>query len=252
MEDHKDIRLYLKVLFYKEYDLLLATNGQEGVDIAVKEHPDLILCDVMMPVKDGFECCRELKEGLETCHIPFIMLTAKVEDDDIIRGLELGADDYILKPFTPGILKARVRNLINARVNLKQMYTNLLMTPDVAEGEAESEEKAKMEDPFICSVVKIIEENMAEADFSVKKLASELNMSQPTLYRKVKQSTDFTIIELIRGVRMRKAATLLKQKIYAVQEVVEMVGYNDIPTFRKHFVDTFGTTPSTYPDSEIS
>ena len=77
------------------------------------------------------------------------MLTAKVEDDDIIRGLELGADDYILKPFTPGILKARVRNLINARVNLKQMYTNLLMTPDVAEGEAESEEKAKMEDPFI-------------------------------------------------------------------------------------------------------
>lgn len=252
VEDHKDIRLYLKVLFYKEYDLLLATNGQEGVDIAVKEHPDLILCDVMMPVKDGFECCRELKEGLETCHIPFIMLTAKVEDDDIIRGLELGADDYILKPFTPGILKARVRNLINARVNLKQMYTNLLMTPDVAEGEAESEEKAKMEDPFICSVVKIIEENMAEADFSVKKLASELNMSQPTLYRKVKQSTDFTIIELIRGVRMRKAATLLKQKIYAVQEVVEIVGYNDIPTFRKHFVDTFGTTPSTYPDSEIS
>ena len=87
VEDHKDIRLYLKVLFYKEYDLLLATNGQEGVDIAVKEHPDLILCDVMMPVKDGFECCRELKEGLETCHIPFIMLTAKVEDDDIIRGV---------------------------------------------------------------------------------------------------------------------------------------------------------------------
>lgn len=252
VEDHKDIRLYLKVLFHKEYDLLLATNGQEGVDMATKEHPDLILCDVMMPVKDGFECCRELKEGLETCHIPFIMLTAKVEDDDIIQGLELGADDYILKPFTPGILKARVRNLINARVNLKQMYTNLLMAPDVAEGEVEPEKKAEVEDPFISSVVKIIEENMAEPDFNVKKLASELNMSQPTLYRKVKQSTDFTIIELIRGVRMRKAAVLLKQKIYAVQEVVEMVGYNDIPTFRKHFVDAFGTTPSTYSDSENS
>ena len=91
---------------------------------------------------------------------------------------------------------------------------------------------------------------MCEADFSVRKLAQELNMSQPTLYRKVKQSTDFTIIELIRGVRMRKAAVLLKQKMYAVQEVAEMVGYNDIPTFRKHFVDTFGTTPSTYPNSE--
>lgn len=253
VEDHKDIRLYLKVLFDKEYNLLLATNGQEGVDLANKEQPDLILCDVMMPVKDGFECCRELKEGLETCHIPFIMLTAKVEDDDIIHGLELGADDYILKPFTPSILKAKVRNLINGRLNLKKMYTNLLVMPgdDVTET-AEPGEEVKMEDPFISSVVKIIEENICEADFNVKKLASELNMSQPTLYRKVKQSTDFTIIELIRGVRMRKAAVLLKQKIYAVQDVAEMVGYNDIPTFRKHFVDTFGTTPSTYPNAENS
>lgn len=99
---------------------------------------------------------------------------------------------------------------------------------------------------FITSVIKIVEENICEADFSVKKLASELNMSQPTLYRKVKQSTDYTIIELIRGVRMRRAGVLLKTKQYGVQEVAEMVGYNDIPTFRKHFVDAFGTTPSTY------
>lgn len=253
VEDHKDIRLYLKVLFGKEYDLLIATNGREGVELAVKELPDLILCDVMMPVKDGFECCHEVKENLDTCNIPFIMLTAKVEDDDIIHGLELGADDYILKPFTPGILKAKVRNLINGRANLKQMYAKLLMPPeDDSSGELAMEERVEVEDPFITSVVKIIEENMCVADFNVKKLASELNMSQPTLYRKVKQSTDFTIIELIRGVRMRKAAVLLKQKIYAVQEVAEMVGYNDIPTFRKHFVDAFGTTPSTYPNSENS
>lgn len=251
VEDHKDIRLYLKVLFGKEYNILMATNGQEGVDLAMKELPDLILCDVMMPVKDGFECCREVKEGLDTCHIPFIILTAKVEDEDIIRGIELGADDYILKPFTPGILKAKVRNLINGRVNLKQMYTKLLMLPENGSNSevAESAEEVKMEDPFIASVVKIVEENIREADFNVKKLAAEMNMSQPTLYRKVKQSTDFTIIELIRGVRMRKAAVLLKQKVYAVQEVAEMVGYNDIPTFRKHFVDAFGTTPSTYANS---
>ena len=115
VEDHKDIRLYLKVLFGNEYNLLMATNGQEGVDMAMKELPDLIICDVMMPIKDGFECCREVKECPETCSIPFIMLTAKVEDDDIIHGLELGADDYVLKPFTPGILKAKVSNLINGR-----------------------------------------------------------------------------------------------------------------------------------------
>ncbi len=251
VEDHKDIRLYLKVLFGKEYNMLMATNGQEGVDMAIKEQPDLILCDVMMPVKDGFECCREVKEGLDTCHIPFIMLTAKVEDEDIVRGIELGADDYILKPFTPSVLKAKVRNLINGRVNLKQMYTRLLMLPgnNAANEVVETSGGENMEDPFIASVVKIVEENIREADFNVKKLASEMNMSQPTLYRKVKQSTDFTIIELIRGVRMRKAAVLLKQKVYAVQEVAEMVGYNDIPTFRKHFVDAFGTTPSTYANS---
>lgn len=251
VEDHKDIRLYLKVLFGKDYNLLIATNGQEGIDMAVKGQPDLVLCDVMMPIKDGFECCRELKTGLETCHIPIIMLTAKVEDDDILKGLELGADDYILKPFTPSILKAKVRNLINGRLQLKQMYTNLLIMPDNGNADTtEADENVKMEDPFISSVVKIIEDNICEPDFNVKKLASDLNMSQPTLYRKVKQSTDFTIIELIRGVRMRKAAVLLKKKIYAVQEVAEMVGYNDIPTFRKHFVDTFGTTPSTYAGAE--
>lgn len=250
VEDHKDIRLYLKVLFGNEYNLLMATNGQEGVDTAMKEMPDLIICDVMMPVKDGFECCREVKENPETCSIPFIMLTAKVEDDDIIHGLQLGADDYVLKPFTPGILKAKVSSLINGRQTLKQMYTKLFKLPGtdtivVSEPEQAGEE-VKTEDPFITAVIKIVEENICEADFSVKKLAAEMNMSQPTLYRKVKQSTDYTIIELIRGVRMRRAGVLLKMKQYAVQEVAEMVGYNDIPTFRKHFVDAFGTTPSTY------
>ena len=250
VEDHKDIRLYLKVLFGNEYNLLMATNGQEGVDMAMKELPDLIICDVMMPIKAGFECCREVKECPDTCSIPFIMLTAKVEDDDIIHGLELGADDYVLKPFTPGILKAKVSNLINGRQALKQMYTKLFKLPgtDIVNFDEteQSGEEVKPEDPFITSVIKIVEENICEADFSVKKLASELNMSQPTLYRKVKHSTDYTIIELIRGVRMRRAGVLLKTKQYGVQEVAEMVGYNDIPTFRKHFVDAFGTTPSTY------
>ena len=250
VEDHKDIRLYLKVLFGNEYNLLMATNGQEGVDTAMKEMPDLIICDVMMPVKDGFECCREVKENPETCSIPFIMLTAKVEDDDIIHGLQLGADDYVLKPFTPGILKAKVSSLINGRQTLKQMYTKLFKLPGtdtiVVNEPEQAGEEVKTEDPFITAVIKIVEENICEADFSVKKLAAEMNMSQPTLYRKVKQSTDYTIIELIRGVRMRRAGVLLKTKQYAVQEVAEMVGYNDIPTFRKHFVDAFGTTPSTY------
>ena len=130
-----------------------------------------------------------MKECPDTCGIPFIMLTAKVDDDDVIHGLELGADDYVLKPFTPSILKAKVSNLINGRQALKQMYTTLFKLPGediVSTDEAElTEEEAKPEDPFITSVIKIVEENICEADFSVKKLAAEMNMSQPTLYRKV-------------------------------------------------------------------
>ena len=244
VEDNEDIRFYLKVLFNREYNILIATNGQEGIDMARKELPDLIICDVMMPVKDGFECCREVKEGLDTCSIPVIMLTAKVEENHIIRGLDIGADDYILKPFAPTILQAKVRNLINSRQALKQKYAKLLISSRAdAVGVSES---GKVEDPFISSVIKVVEENLCKEDFSVKKLATEMNMSQPTLYRKVKQSTDYTIIELIRGVRMHRAAVLLKTKEFEVQEVAEMVGYNDVPTFRKHFVYTFGTTPSTY------
>lgn len=254
VEDSGDIRFYLKTLFGNEYNILMAVNGEEGVNMARKELPDLILCDVMMPMKDGFECCKEIKEGLDTCHIPVIMLTAKVEEDDIIKGLEIGADDYILKPFVPQILKIKVKNLIEGRVNLKKMYTKLLVTPAEERSETQNVEtkEAGIEDPFISIVVKIIEENIQEPDFSVKKLASDLNMSQPTLYRKVKQCTDFTIIELIRGVRMKKAATLLMKKQHSVQEVAELIGYNDIPTFRKHFVDTYGTTPSTYANSTLN
>ena len=251
VEDNTDIRLYLKVLLENEFNVLQASNGVEGVKVAKLELPDLIICDIMMPLKDGYQCCKEIKEGLETCHIPVIMLTAKIEDEDVVKGLEAGADDYILKPFKPNILKARVKSLIQGRISLKQMYANLLKpSMEVKEGEEVREASAKIEDPFIGKVIKIIEDNIQEEDFSVKKLASELNMSQPTLYRKVKLFTDYTIIELIRGVRLKKAASLLLTRQFAVQEVAEMVGYNDIPTFRKHFVDMFGATPSTYAASD--
>ena len=250
VDDEIEMLWFIGEIFSADFNVVTLQDPERLDQVMNEVYPNVIICDVMMPVKDGFECCREVKENPETCSIPFIMLTAKVEDDDIIHGLQLGADDYVLKPFTPGILKAKVSSLINGRQTLKQMYTKLFKLPGtdtivVSEPEQAGEE-VKTEDPFITAVIKIVEENICEADFSVKKLAAEMNMSQPTLYRKVKQSTDYTIIELIRGVRMRRAGVLLKTKQYAVQEVAEMVGYNDIPTFRKHFVDAFGTTPSTY------
>lgn len=251
IEDHADIRLYLKVLFSSTYNIIMAEDGEEGVRMARKEIPDLIITDVMMPIMNGFECCRILKEDLKTCHIPIILLTALTDDENVVKGIELGADDYILKPFNPEILRTKVKRLIKSRLELKQIYTKLLM-PSIAGNEpaGNEEETVKIEDPFITQILNIVNENLQNPDFNVKRLAEMLNMSQPTLYRKVKQLTNFTIIELVRGVRLKRSAELLKTRQYNVQEVAEMVGYNDIPTFRKHFVDFYGTTPSTFNNKE--
>ena len=247
IEDHKDIRLYMKILFSSKYTLIMAENGEEGVRMAQKELPDIIISDVMMPGMNGFECTKILKEDIKTCHIPIILLTALVGDTNMVKGLEVGADDYILKPFNPDVLLSKVNRLIKNRLDLKQTYMKLMMTNNTVETNVEEEQK---EDPFIRQIFDIVEKNLQNPDFNVKRLAEMLNMSQPTLYRRVKMLTNYTIIELIRGVRLKCAADLLRTKKYSIQEISEMVGYNDTPTFRKHFVDFYGTTPSTFLNKE--
>jgi YesN/AraC family two-component response regulator len=229
----------------------MAENGEEGVKMARHELPDIILTDIMMPVMDGFEATRILKEDLKTCHIPIIHLTALTGDTNAVKGLEYGADDYILKPFNAEILRSKVRRLIENRLNLKKAYMKLMMTSSISESDKQENEEQK-EDPFIKQIFEIVEKNLQNPEFSVKRLAEMLNMSQPTLYRRVKMLTNYTIIELIRGVRLRNAASLLRTKKYSIQEVSEMVGYNDIPTFRKHFVDFYGVTPSQFTKEEES
>ncbi len=250
IEDNTDIRFYMKIIFSNLYQVFLAENGQEGVEVARRELPNLILTDVMMPVMDGFECLRVLKEDFRTCHIPVIILTALTSDEDIVKGTDLGADDYILKPFNPEVLRAKVKRLMRSRVELKQIYTKLLTSATPSSTNQDEEvidaTTTKVEDPLIEKIVELVKANLQNPEFNVKSLADMLFMSQPTLYRKVKQITGFTIIELVRGVRLKEAAELLKTKQYGIQEVSEMVGYNDVPTFRKHFVALYGTTPSTF------
>jgi YesN/AraC family two-component response regulator len=247
IEDHKDIRLYMKILFSANYHLIMAENGEEGIRLAQKEMPDIIISDVMMPGVNGFELTKIIKEDIKTCHIPIILLTALVGETNMVKGLELGADDYILKPFNPDVLMSKVKRLIKNRIDLKQTYMKLMMNNSTTK--ATEEEEAK-EDPFIRQIFDYVEKNLQNPDFNVKRLAEMLNMSQPTLYRRVKMLTNYTIIELIRGVRMKSAAELLRTKKYSIQEVSEMVGYNDAPTFRKHFVDFDGSTPSTFANKE--
>ncbi|MGL4851894.1 MAG: response regulator [Phocaeicola sp.] len=243
IEDNEHIRLYLNVLLSKEYAIYLAQNGDEGVKLVNEVMPELILSDVMMPVMNGFECCKVLKENLETCHIPIILLTALTDDKDVIRGLELGADDYLLKPFNPEILQTKIKRLLTTRKELKAFYAKLFV-PVSEENPYDVEEAELNHDPFIAKLLDIIALHFRNTEFGVKQLAEIACMSQPTLYRKVKQATGFSVVELIRGVRLKESAILLKSKQCSVQEVAESVGYNDIPTFRKHFVELYGVNPS--------
>lgn len=242
IEDNDEIRQYIHSLFEKDYRVLEARNGDEGVKVAREEIPDLIISDIMMPVKDGFASSQEIRQDMKTAHIPIIMLTAKAEEEDLLKSTRIGVDDYIMKPFNPEVLKAKAENLIGMREQLKRIYTKTLMLKHTEEV-VETEDAA---DPFMQQVIGIVEANLTNPDFSAKSLAGLLNLSQPTLYRKMKQQSNLSIIEVIRSIRISKAASLIMQKKYSIQEVAEMVGYNDISTFRKHFTNQFGVSPSRY------
>lgn len=244
IDDSDQIRWFLKHVFAKEYEILEARNGEEGLNVAFATNPDLILCDVMMPVKDGFETCKELKADPRTSQTPVVMLTAKVESEDIIVGLEAGADDYITKPFDIEILRSKLNNLVKRREQLKQYFTKTLA--GTVSQETDENESNIPSNPFMDLVVKNIEMHLDDSTFEAKVLADSLNMSLPTLYRKIKQFSDCSILELTRTIRLKKAAELIQTQQYSVQEVAEMVGFNDTATFRKRFTEQYGTTPSQY------
>lgn len=239
IEDNEDVREYICSLFALKYRLYEAADGEEGVRMAKEKLPDLIISDVMMPVKDGFTCCEEIRSQQETTHIPILMLTAKAEDADILQGSRSGADDYMMKPFNPEILKAKVDNLILQREQLKRIYTKALMLK-------QKSEEGEQEDAFLLQLIHVIEANIPNENFNVKMLAEQLNMSQPTLYRKVKQRSDLSVIDMIRSIRISKAASLILENRYSIQEITEMVGYSDTRTLRKHFTEHFGVSPSKY------
>lgn len=239
IDDSDQIRWFLKHVFNKEYQILEARNGQDGINVALKEEPDLILCDVMMPVKDGYETCREIKNDPKMAQTPVVMLTAKVESEDVITGIEAGADDYITKPFDVEILRSKINSLMKKRDDMKRYFSN-------SSAASHNEENTLSTNPFMDAVVKNIEKHLDDSTFEAKVLADSLNMSLPTLYRKIKQYSDLSILELTRNIRLKKAAELLACQQYSVQEVAEMVGFNDTATFRKRFTEQYGVTPSQY------
>ena len=247
IEDHDEMREYLCSLFKEDYNVIEAGNGEEGVAMADKYIPKLIISDIMMPVKDGFECSREIRENKRTFHIPVIFLTAKAEDADRLKSLRIGVDDYIMKPFNPELLKEKVKALIEQRDLLRKLYAKTLMLDEEV-----LESSEDVQDVFMPKMLQIIEENLSNRNFTIKVLTDKLNMSQPTLYRKVKQKTGLSIIEVIHGVRMSKAASIIMSGRYSsLTEVAEMVGYDSMISFRKQFVAQFGVLPSKYMEEKM-
>lgn len=245
IDDSDQIRWFLRHVFASEYHVSEAHNGQEGVEIARVERPDFILCDVMMPVKDGLATCREIKGIPELAQVPVVLLTAKVESEDVIAGIECGADDYITKPFDVEVLRSKVNSLLKRRDEMRRFYTS-----NSVGAHPEGEKTVKKDDSpsnlFMDAVISTIEKHLDDPSFEAKILADSLNMSLPTLYRKIKLYSDSSILELTRMVRLKKAAELISMQRYSIQEVSEMVGFNDTATFRKRFTEQYGVTPSQY------
>lgn len=234
VDDNEDVRSYVSSILCGEYDIYEAADGQAGYDKALKEVPDLIICDVMMPVVDGLEMCRRVKAQTATSHVPVILLTAMTQDAQRAEGYDCGADAYITKPFSSKVLVSRVRNLLENRCRLRERYSSC----DIQEEQATDADSI-----FISRLRGKIKENMSAPGFSVETLSAEMGLSRVQLYRKVKALTGSTPVELIRIMRLQRAERLLKSSGKTIAEVSYEVGFSSPSYFTKCFKEYSGKLP---------
>lgn len=238
IDDNADIRGYVRSLLSKEYRVLEAADGAEGIRLAMKYVPDVVVSDVMMPGMDGVECCRRLKSEMQTCHIPVILLTACSLDEQRIRGYDGGADAYISKPFNSQLLLSRIHNLIANRRQLKQFFGD--------NRSVEREAVSDMDKDFVSRFRTLVEERMKDAELNVEDLGREMGMSRVQLYRKLKSLTNYSPNELLRRMRLRKAASLLASSEMTVAEIGYEVGFSSPSYFTKCYKEEFGESPTDF------
>ena len=238
IDDNADVRDYVKSLLKEEYTVIEAPDGRAGLKKAMKYVPDAIICDVMMPVMDGLECCRKLKTELQTSHIPVMLLTACSLDEQRIQGFECGADSYISKPFNSKLLLVRLRNLMDNHKRLKQFF-----------GDKTSLSKESVSDVdkgFVDRFRELIEENLADSELSVEDLGGKMGLSRVQLYRKIKALTNYSPNELVRIARLKKAASLLASSEKTISEITYEVGFTSPSYFTKCYKEYFGESPTDF------
>jgi signal transduction histidine kinase/DNA-binding response OmpR family regulator len=245
VEDNADFRSYMKSALEPLYNVICATDGAEGIVKGKEVIPDLIISDIMMPKVDGFQLCRQLKSHRDTSHIPIILLTARASEESTEQGLEIGADDYITKPFSSRLLNARIRNLIEQRRRLQvERRTHLTKTPAPSE-------ISSVDNRFYNELVQLLNQNISDPEFKVEQLRKKLFMGRTTLYRKIMALTGLSPNRFLRTYRLMRAAQLLKGKFGNVSEVASEVGFTNLAYFSQCFKEEFLTSPSHFNKKDI-
>lgn len=240
VDDNPDILDFISDDLSAYYTPLTATTGLEALDILEREVIALVITDIMMPGMDGFELCEKIKSNINHCHVPVVLLTSKTNVQSKIEGLELGADAYVEKPFSPDFLLAQISSLLKNRNTLKTYFSSspLVHINSIAHSRAD--------EIFLQRLQATILKHIANPALDVDLIADEMNISRPTLYRKIKLISDLSPNELINVTRLKKAAELLSEGSLKVYEISEQVGYSSQTHFGRNFAKQFGMSPTEY------
>ena len=245
VEDNSDVRKYIGDILRDDYRIVEASNGEEGLYRSFKEIPDLIISDIMMPKMDGIKFCQFLKSDSRTSHIALILLTAKATLDDKVEGLQTGADDYIMKPFEAAELKARIKNLLEQRKRIHEHFQKFEIIVD-------KDKITSLDQKFLQQTLTLINERLADSSFSVEELAEEMAVSRSLLHKKLVVLLGEPPREVIRRIRLNKAAKLIEQKAGNISEIALEVGFSNPSYFAECFQKQFGFSPSQYHNNLLN
>ena len=241
IDDNADLRQYMQMLLGEHYRVITAGDGLTGVGKAMRTVPDVIICDMMMPVMDGIECCRRLKQEVNTSHIPILMLTANAMDEQRVKGLaEGGADAYMSKPFNADVLRAQLRSLVDNHNRVRDFFGS----QPGAVPKTDAPDTPSLDDKFLVKMKEIIEHRLSDSDFGVEQLGDMMGMSRAQLYRKTKALTNYSPVELIRNMRLKRAQQMLAQGDDTIAQVAYSVGFTAPSYFTKCYKDFFGEMPN--------
>ena len=245
VEDNPDLRQFLRQSLASKYRIKEAENGKEALELIGQQAPDLVISDIMMPEMRGDEMCQTLKSNIETSHIPVILLTALGDRESILHGLEIKADNYVVKPFDMDILKANIASVLANKEFLRQRFAQLNYRTEDLPPEVKEAPGLSLDQDFLIKATELVKKNLGK-EFNVDDLCMEMGMSRSSLYNKIKALTDRSPSDFVRQIRMTEAAALLKSKKYTVAEVSDMMGYSDPKYFTDIFKKHYGMTPSAY------